>query len=396
MNLSDIIPKGEPQRAYCAKCKRPMDLVFRPFADAVSGIEISIEGLPILWCHACDLTALPDRTRASIMFAHEAAAKAGQTRFTSRRRKIEQNFGFTRVPFAYDPDDYFYYPGLARPLDVGFLTPVFFDKRVLVKYDIAPDYAVRFASPTYGEIAAEGFSIPFGINRHGAVIMWLGDVARLPLPEQHYLMSENRPSDHCIGSEFYEAQIECVFTPPPPESRLFQARSAFHDACFQRFGTKIAHLEVAVLDLATSLVRPVLDTRREHQIMADTLNKIHVESLDNGALERLLRTLGVEAQGTGSLKRLQALLETLDGTAGQLLSPFYVLYDLRIAYSHLRSDEGRAAMLKSAIDRLSLPDSADITALYDALVKDLTRSYEALCVVLRSSAARAVSAAPST
>ncbi len=99
--------------------------------------------------------------------------------------------------------------------------------------------------------------------------------------------------------------------------------------------------------------------------MTDTLNKIHVESLDNGALERLLQALGVEAQGTGSLKRLQALLETLDGTARQLLSPFYVLYNLRITYSHLRSDQGRAAMLKSASDRLSLPDSADITALYD-------------------------------
>jgi hypothetical protein len=90
-----------------------MDLEFRRFAHTASGIAIDIEGLPTLWCHACDLTALPDRSRASIMFAHEAATKAGQARFTSRRRKIEQNFGFTSVPFAYDPDDYFYYPGLA-------------------------------------------------------------------------------------------------------------------------------------------------------------------------------------------------------------------------------------------------------------------------------------------
>jgi hypothetical protein len=82
-----------------------MDLVFRRFAHRVSGIEIDIEGLPMLQCHACDLTALPDRSRASIMFAHESAAKAGQTHFTSRRRKIAQDFGFTSVPFVYDPDD---------------------------------------------------------------------------------------------------------------------------------------------------------------------------------------------------------------------------------------------------------------------------------------------------
>jgi hypothetical protein len=269
-----------------------MDLVFRRFAHRVSGIEIDIEGLPMLQCHACDLTALPDRSRASIMFAHESAAKAGQTHFTSRRRKIAQDFGFTSVPFVYDPDDYFYYPGLSRPSNEGFLTPVFFNKRVLIKYDVAPNYAVRFASPSYGGIAADGFSIPFGINRHGAILMWLGDIAKLPESEQYYLRSENRPLDHCLGSEFYEGQIECVFTPPSLESRLFRGRSAFLGACRSRFGVKIAHLDKEVLDLASSLAQPVLDSERERRRVVDRLNRIHIESSTTVRLSGSAGSLG--------------------------------------------------------------------------------------------------------
>jgi hypothetical protein len=384
MHLGDIIPKDGPQRAYCASCKSSMDLVFRRFRETVSGVTMDIDGLPMLWCEACDLTALPDRSRASIVYAHERATKAGEPRLVSRRRKIERDFGFTTVPFAYDPDDYFYYPGLERPFDVGFLTPIFFNKRVLSKYDVAPDYAVRFASPTYGEIIADGFSIPFGINRHCAVVMWLGDVAKLPTSEQYYLMSENRPSDHSLGSEFYDGQIECVFTPPSLEDRLFKARSAFHEACFNRFETKLAHLDTEVLDIASSLVRPVLDSDRERRTVVDALNKIHLESFDNRALGRLIETLGLKLEATGSLKRLQAVLESVDstGTVNGLLSPFYTLYDLRVAYSHLGSDSGRANMVKSVMGRLSLPEDAEITHLYDAMVDGLTRSYEGLSAIV--------------
>jgi hypothetical protein len=85
---SDTMPKGGTQRAFRAKCRRLTDLVLRRFAHRVSGIEIDIEDLPMLWRHNCDLTALPDRSRASIVIAHDSAAKAGQTHFASRRRKI--------------------------------------------------------------------------------------------------------------------------------------------------------------------------------------------------------------------------------------------------------------------------------------------------------------------
>lgn len=71
---------------------------------------------------------------------------------TVTRNKTNQDFGFGVAPFIYDSDDYKYIPGLKRPWDEGFLTPVFFNREVLLKYDSSPIYRLSFASTTYGEI----------------------------------------------------------------------------------------------------------------------------------------------------------------------------------------------------------------------------------------------------
>ena len=54
--------------------------------------------------------------------------------------------------------------------------------------------------------------------------MWLGDIVELNAEEQFYLHSENITSDHCIGSEFYEAQIENVWAKASAERRFIMAQ----------------------------------------------------------------------------------------------------------------------------------------------------------------------------
>ena len=83
---------------------------------------------------------------------------------------------------------------------------------MLLKYDNSPDYRVKFASTSYGSIDTQEESISFGLNRHGHIVMWLGDIAKLPENELYYLRSENIPSDHSLGSEFYDGQIEVKFS----------------------------------------------------------------------------------------------------------------------------------------------------------------------------------------
>jgi hypothetical protein len=386
MELNELPPKDGVTQAYCEKCGGSLDLIFARFHDTVSGVEIDMDGLPTLECHACGWRTLPDQTRFAIMRAHEIATEEGSPVFKSKRNKIVQDFGFTDVPFNYDPDDFYYYPGLERPWDKGFLTPVFFNRKLIAKFDADPTYFVRYASPTYGDIYGDEFSISFGINRHGHLIMWLGDIAKLPKPEQYYLMSENRPSDHCLGSEFYDGQIECIFTEPPRETLLFAGRSDFLAAAFKLWGAKLGKLDDEVLELAGRLTRPVHDTPAQRHAVSDNLKKVHVESLDNDALGKLVAGLGIACKGTRQLKRLQALLESIaDGDRiYPLMTPFYTLVDFRDACSHFDSADGAVKKVKSVTDRLGLTENAAATEIYDGLLEQMTQSYSTLTELVTS------------
>lgn len=381
MHIKDLIPEaGFRQRNHCDNCGKLLDLDFSRYDEEISGVRIQIDGLPVLRCSSCNLDYLPDLSRLALIDCHERAVEAGSPVFSCVRKKRTQVFKFAKVRFQYDPDDYFYIPGLYRPFEVGFLTPVFFKREVLLKYDNSPSYRVQFASTTYGTIYTGEEYISFGINKNGLVVMWLGDIAKMPEAEQYYLRSENVPSDHSIGSEFYEGQIECVFTEVSREDRLFKGRSALIEAIVKRFDKKIAHLDDEVMNLALAFNRPVVDTEKERRHVADTLNKIYIESFDNVALGDLLKSLGGTPKSLGSLKRFQGFLERAlpDEDINNILSPLYVLYDLRVAYSHLTSTERQRVVLQTVVDRLGIDADASLTDLYNRLIEALIEMFERL------------------
>ena len=215
-------------------------------------------------------------------------------------------------------DDYRHIPGLERGFEVGFRAPVFFNRSVLLKYDTASRYRVQFASTTHGEIASDdGRPISFGINRHGKIVMWLGDIAMLPETEQHYLRSENVASDHSIGSEFYDEQIERIFQ-PSQESRLFALRSDFLEACLKRYGVKIAHLDDEVITLALALKAPVEDTPKERRRIAEALNKIYIESLDVDTLASPRKRFSCRSERLGKLEVLAIIAGKQTGRPTQI------------------------------------------------------------------------------
>ncbi|MAL70801.1 MAG: hypothetical protein CL598_04165 [Alteromonas sp.] len=386
MDLKEFFPEsGHIQRLYCDRCNGHLDLVFDDFFETVSGVEISISGLPTLHCPKCNEKYLPDDSRFAVIHLHEQATKMSSDIVKVTRHKTNQNFGFGTVPFIYDSDDYKYIPGLKRAGDQGFLTPVFFNREVLLKYDSSPTYRLSFASTTYGEIRrGDDFSMPFGLNGNGKVVMWLGDIARLPETEQYYLRSENIESDHSIGSEFYDGQIESVFTALSKEDDLFKARSEFLEACFKKFGSKVAHLDKEVFDLSVTFNAPIVDTDKERRHVADTLNKIYLESFDNKVLGAVVKNLGGDPKSLGSIKRLQKFIElscpTLD--ASTIMNPFYILYDLRVAYSHLGSDESGEEKLQYVSVRLGIKPDSGLMEIYPSLIEKLHESFTKLTKAL--------------
>jgi hypothetical protein len=330
---------------------------------------------------------LPDRSRWELIrFFHEGD-KANQTKINVKRRKPKEKFSLTQVPFRYDSDDYYYLPGLFRKDSPGFLTPIFFKKSVLIKYANSPDYSITFGSKTYGEFRkGNDYGITFGINKNNKVIMWLGDVAGLPIKEQYHLLAENVQSDHSVGSDFYDGQIEAIFTEPTLEDSLMESRSKFGEDAFKQFGKRILHLDAEILRLIQNLCTPVAFTDKEIRHVIDILSKINVEALDSRQLGALIEDRGVSSKKLRSLKRLEKLyqLEFPQEPIADILSPLYVLYDLRIACSHLQSKGTYQERIQSVVDRLGIGRRAPgYDKVYTALLEQIIDCYEKLSALMR-------------
>lgn len=387
MLLSEMFPKdGKVRRLYCDACGESMELTFTDFSEAVSGVKITIWGLPYLYCHRCDKYYLTDDARFAIIRLHEKAIEEGRNKVLVTKQKRPVDFKFTDVPFLVDADDYRYIPGLYRQFDMGFLCPLYFNKEVLLKFDNSPKYEVRFASQSYGTVDMEEGYIPFGINRRGKVIMWLGDIAKLSESEQFYLRSENIESDHSIGSEFYDGQIECIFTKPPKEASIITGRTKLDRAFEAHFKGKLYHLDKELIDTIAGLTPPVVDTEKERKHTFDSLTRIFIESMDNANLEKLLKSISASSAGSGSLKRFQAALETINssGAVATALLSLYVLYDLRVAYSHLTSASRRDELLSSAAERLGIRHGAGLSEIYGALIDAMIEGLKLLHSILTS------------
>src|SRR3546814_5484282 len=107
------------------------------------------------------------------------------------------------------------------------------------------------------------------------------------------------------------------------------------------FSSRRRHTRCALVTGVQTCALPIYTQAKRHSV-SDVLNKVHLESLDNAKIGAVLSGANIECKGTGSLKRLQALLASAgDPTrVNILMSPFYTLYDFSVAYSHLGSSEG--------------------------------------------------------
>src|SRR5258708_31780647 len=214
MNLKDVFPPaGHVQDLYCDSCEGHLDLAFADFHECVSGADISIRGPAVLRCDKCPKDYLPDGSRFAIIEHHRMATEKGKTTVRVVRHKLAKDFGFTDIPFLYEADDYFYIPGLERPFNIGFLTPVFFNRKALLKYDADPVYQVKFASTTYGTIDTETSSISFGINKNDKLVMRLRGIDHLPDTVHYFLLWPTAPSKHYFRRTLSQGELACDVRP---------------------------------------------------------------------------------------------------------------------------------------------------------------------------------------
>lgn len=259
----------------------------------------------------------------------------------------------------------------------GFLTPVYFNKQVLIRYLYDSRYYCDFCSETYGSIASNDFNISFGINKNGSVIMWLGDIQELPEREIFYLLSENKEPEKEIASEFYDAQIEAKFTDPPIAIKCLNAisslNSMFHEK-YEVFLYKEKSIEERIEEVRR-YKRIMIGNEDDFKRFISELNEIINENTDNVELRRLLKDKSIPFEsGMKGNKLLERVYAGLLGDTENLIAPFFYLYDLRLWSDHSMNRE----IYDRVVTNLSLESDVSYSDLMVTLLVRLLETTEKL------------------
>lgn len=375
---SELARKGHVM-LWCEECSQHRDFICR---DLQYEDIASFHGFPILWCENCQTWAIPGNLRYLIAEPIAWAKKNGHFEVNFNPDGGLQDVDYSRYPpFKFSSMDYMFYPGLWRPQQDGFLTPVFFRRRVLLRYHADPSYDLHWTSNTYGTVVVPpGHHIPFGINRQGLVIMWLGDVAKLPEDEINYLRSENVESDHDLVSDFYRGQIEVEWDYQSKERTLLELHQQLSERFKTEWDVRLSKYDPdRITQTLKDFAEPALWTFKELGNVWQAMNNVLVESLNVDGLKKLAQKYDPEydTKGIKGLKLLEKVTQsTMVDIPENTMSPFFVLYDLRVVASHKDSDSLRES-LNYCYERLGLdPGQHDLQSLHTSLVEQLSGSYK--------------------
>ncbi|MDO3412582.1 hypothetical protein QWJ34_22645 [Saccharibacillus sp. CPCC 101409] len=365
-------------------------LHFERYVYEQDEIIIAFDSLPLLICPTCGNIDLPDHTSKQIQKFITDNKESGRKVFQLKGHSDEpfEKLQYPKgcVDFKISKSDCFFIPALNLG-KLGEFSPVFFSLDVLINYIHNPRYTVHLGSETYGQITSEEFGISFGINRNNKVIMWLIDIVNLPEEEQYYLRAKNIPSDHDVGSEFYEGQFEAVWTGPSKINHVKSLRKILSQLILQEYGLNLFMLDEEAEVIAKRISKPILFTDKEIGDTYEDINKIFVESLNVKEIKAfIVQNSNLEKKDLAELRGMKILrcwliqfLNLTEETVDQLLLPLFVLYDLRIVYAHLTSTESREEKLISVCKRIGLNENCrDNEVIYNVVIDKIISMYETI------------------
>lgn len=267
------------------------------------------------------------------------------------------------LTFQYDADE--------RIGSDSYLTPVYFNKQVLIRYFYDSRFYCDFTSETYGTISSEDFMIQFGINSNGSVIMWLGDIKeRLPQREQFYLLVENKEPEDNIQSEFYEAQINAKFTELPISIKCLNEITKLNSSFHERYGIFL-YKEQSIeerIEVTRRYKQIILNSEDDFKRFISELNEIITENTNNRVIRQFLNSKGIdvtdqEGKKLKGNKLLEKVYSEILLDKDNNIAPFFYLYDLRLWSDHSLNIETYA----NAVKNLGLPDNATFEDVLNAL-----------------------------
>ncbi|GID02998.1 hypothetical protein [Pseudomonas sp. 008] len=207
-----VIDQLSSHNSYFDGDGTPLQLCFDKRSFQYAGVRVVLNTLPYLinrWTGEIFFPA------PSVAIIEKEVVRAKESKRSGVTVNQVGRFSRGKFPvavgtrFKYSVIEHFFIPGLLRgiPSD-GYLTPTYFNKDVLLKYEHSESCNLDQTTPSAGSIQVKGGeTIPYGINQSGSVVMWLGDIVSLSEQEKQYLYSENIDPQYDLHSDFYNSQI---------------------------------------------------------------------------------------------------------------------------------------------------------------------------------------------
>lgn len=232
----------------------------------------------------------------------------------------------------------------ANPEAPYFLTPIFFNKSVLNKYKT--DTANYVISDGYIRYLDE-WNLPFTINEEDKVVVWLGDLGRIPFDEQKHWSTENIPPKGAIEENFWKQQMESVFVDKIlPEKWLFTLIGKLNEKFNDKYGAIIFNpLSEADNSIYSAFVTPIVNTVDEYKEYLIQFCKITCESINKKTVQKFVqeeKLKDAQGQALGSIGQLDVLFKELGITTGDNL-----INSLKLLYNSRNKLSGHTASLKA-------------------------------------------------
>ncbi|MDD4370151.1 MAG: hypothetical protein PHD56_03590 [Anaerostipes sp.] len=212
------------------------------------------------------------------------------------------------VEFTCNEKDLANYFG-ANPEAPHFLTPVYFDIKVLDKYKNDPrNYKISDSNITFLDI----WTIPFNINKERKVSVWLGDLGRIPYEEQKYWRQFNIEPTGQMENKFVQRQKYGIWTDASRvESKLLSSISRFNSMITELYEDVIFKLlSDADKEIYNTFMLPTNYSIPEYQSFLIQLSKLTAESINTKLIKNIMgESYNKEISSKGSVLQLGEFLK---------------------------------------------------------------------------------------
>jgi hypothetical protein len=375
----------------CSKCGSLCELSNEHVDVVIDDRKMHFKDLLLLICTTCGSGCLPHHTKQMIDGCYKIMVDEGHYEGEQYYRGYRKKFEYCKEQdFIYDHRDYYNIPGLCIDQEhsvEGFLTPVYFSKKVLLYFLQDPDYNVKLGAETYGYFSfKDEWGIPFGINRNGKVVFWLGDLDYLDEQTLNIMKPHNIESDHqLIVSEFYAGQMCCIWSDPNREIQICEQKNVLFSALLSQYNISLFHLEDEIGQQKTAYVKPIVFTEKTIEPTINMLHKVLIEGVSITGFRKLYLKIAAHPNEKylewKSIKFYEALLGQIiakDNDVREIIAPLYLLNDFRQYYDHLLPLAKKNEIKENIINSLKVASFNDIEELYITLLNRLGSLFEYL------------------